>query len=102
MQLLLTVATLILAMPQSRNDANSPSNCVYNIFPSILNTDFELEEYNMKNKFVPIEKQSKKAQREYNAAKRTVVKFNTGTRTHNTDKHPSRARVTHLMHTQSD
>jgi hypothetical protein len=56
----------------------------------------------MKNKFVPIEKQSKKAQREYNAAKRTVVKFNTGTRTHNTDKHPSRARVTHLMHTQSD
>lgn len=56
----------------------------------------------MKNNFVPIEKQSKKAQRAYHATKRTVVKFNTGTRTHQTDKHPSRARATQMIRSASD
>lgn len=44
-------------------------------------------------RFVSIEKQSKKARREYSLAQRTVVGFNTGTRIHKTDKHPSRARA---------
>lgn len=48
------------------------------------------------NKYVPLNKQSKKAQRAHNAEQRTVVAFNTGTRVHKTDKHPSRARSKHL------
>ena len=44
------------------------------------------------DKFVPLEKQSKKKQKEHNATLRTLIPFNTGTRTHKTDKHPSRAR----------
>lgn len=44
------------------------------------------------NNYVPMNKQTKKAQKEFNASKRTVVNFNTGTRVHKTDKHPSRAR----------
>ncbi len=47
-------------------------------------------------KYVPLDKQSKKAQREYCAAQRTRATFNTGTRVHKTDKHPSRARAKQL------
>ena len=43
-------------------------------------------------KFVPLDKQSKKAQKMHNLQQRTLIGFNTGTRTHKTDKHPSRAR----------
>lgn len=46
----------------------------------------------MAEKFVPINKQSKKNQKEYNAQLRSLMPFNTGTRTHKTDKNPSRAR----------
>lgn len=42
--------------------------------------------------YTPLNKQSKKAQKEFNAAQRTVVNFNTGTRVHKTIKHPSRAK----------
>lgn len=44
------------------------------------------------DKFISLNKQSKKNQREYNSAQRTLIPFNTGTRVHKTDKHPSRAR----------
>lgn len=47
-------------------------------------------------KFTPIEKQSKKAQREYYEKHRVRATFNTGTQTHETDKHPSRAREKEL------
>ncbi|MEE0929941.1 MAG: hypothetical protein UIM53_02990 [Acutalibacteraceae bacterium] len=43
-------------------------------------------------KFIPYEKQSKKAQKEQDSVLRTLIPFNTGTRVHKTDKHPSRAR----------
>lgn len=43
-------------------------------------------------KFVEIEKKTKKEQKEYYAQNRIVNNFNTGTRTMNTDKNPSRAR----------
>ena len=46
----------------------------------------------MAEKYVPLDKQSKKEQRMHNLAQRTLVAFNTGTRVHKTDKHPSRAR----------
>lgn len=46
----------------------------------------------MADKFVPLNKQSKKSQKEHNATLRTLIPFNTGTRTHKTDKNPSRAR----------
>ena len=39
----------------------------------------------------PLKKQSKKAQKKANAAMRTQVLFNTGTRTMKTAKKPSRA-----------
>ena len=55
-----------------------------------------------KEKFVPYEKMSKKEQRERDLAHRTLVAFNTGTRTHKTDKHPSRAREKHLARKQYD
>lgn len=42
-------------------------------------------------KFVPIEKQSKKNQKAYNAKKRNMSGFNTGTRTMKTVKNPTRA-----------
>lgn len=47
-------------------------------------------------KFIPKEKQQKKLQEQINKAHRTVVGFNTGTRVHKTDKHPSRARAKEL------
>ena len=47
-------------------------------------------------KHIPLEKQSKKAQKEFHAAQRSLVSFNTGTRIHKTDKHPSRARTKHM------
>lgn len=43
-------------------------------------------------KFVPLEKQSKREQKLHNLAQRTMTHMNTGTRVHKTDKHPSRAR----------
>jgi len=46
--------------------------------------------------FTAITKQSKKAQKEFHASQRTVIGFNTGTRFHKTDKHPSRARSKEL------
>ena len=46
-----------------------------------------------KERFVPLEKQSKKKQREHHAEQRTRVGFNTSTRTHKTIKHPSRAKA---------
>lgn len=49
------------------------------------------------NKYTPLEKKSKKEQREYNLAQRTLVAFNTGTRIHKTDKHPSRARQKEML-----
>lgn len=45
----------------------------------------------MKQKFVPLEKQSKKAQKEHNKAKRVLHGFNTGDRIFKTVKNPSRA-----------
>lgn len=45
----------------------------------------------MKTKFVPLEKQSKKAQKEYHARQRSEMGFNTGTRTMKTEKNPTRA-----------
>lgn len=56
----------------------------------------------MKQNFIPLEKQSKRAQKEYNAARRNVVMFNTGTRVHKTDKHPSRARAKQMMIRRED
>lgn len=44
-------------------------------------------------KYIPLNKQSKKAQREFNLSQRTTIVFNSGTRIHKTDKHPSRARA---------
>lgn len=57
---------------------------------------------NNSKKYIPIDKQSKKSQREYNAAQRTLISFNTGTRVHKTDKHPCRARAKHLARTNND
>ena len=45
----------------------------------------------MKDKFVPIEKRSKKAQKEYHKKQRSVNGFNTGTRIMKTPKNPTRA-----------
>lgn len=49
-------------------------------------------------KFVPIEKQSKKAQKAYNKSQRVGFgfDFNTGSRYHKTDKMPSRAKQKEL------
>ena len=47
----------------------------------------------MSNTYIPKDKMSKKAQRMLNREQRTLVKFNTGTIIHKTDKHPSRARA---------
>lgn len=44
-----------------------------------------------KEKFVPMEKRSKKEQKEYNKKKRSFMGFNTGTRTMKTEKRPTRA-----------
>lgn len=54
------------------------------------------------DKFVPLEKQSKKSQKEHNATLRTLIPFNTGTRTHKTDKHPSRARKKEMQRRDYD
>lgn len=43
-------------------------------------------------KYVPIDKRSKKEQKEYNKKQRTMSGFNTGTRTMQDKKHPSRAK----------
>ncbi|MCQ2603254.1 MAG: hypothetical protein MJ193_04930 [Clostridia bacterium] len=43
------------------------------------------------NKFVPMEKRSKKEQKEYNKRQRSVNGFNTGTRVMKTKKRPTRA-----------
>lgn len=53
-------------------------------------------------KFIPKEKQQKKLQDEINKARRTMVGFNTGTRVHKTDKHPSRARAKELARKDMD
>ena len=45
----------------------------------------------MKDKFVPMEKRSKKAQKEYHKKQRSVNGFNTGTRVMKTPKTPTRA-----------
>ena len=45
----------------------------------------------MKDKFVPVEKRSKKAQKEYHKKQRSVNGFNTGTRIMKTPKNPTRA-----------
>lgn len=42
--------------------------------------------------YTPIEKQSKKAQKEYHKKQRATNGFNTGTRTMKDNKHPSRAK----------
>lgn len=47
----------------------------------------------MKMKFIPLNKRSKKEQKAYYAAMRSVNGFNTGTRVIATDKSPSRARA---------
>lgn len=44
-----------------------------------------------KEKFVPMGKRSKKEQKEYNKRQRSVMGFNTGTRTMKTSKRPTRA-----------
>ena len=46
---------------------------------------------------VPLEKQSKKEQKKYHDAMRVVNGMNTGTRTHETDKRPTRAREKVLL-----
>lgn len=51
---------------------------------------------NKVQKHTPLDKQSKKAQKEFHLSQRTRVGFNTGTRIHKTDKHPSRARAKHM------
>lgn len=56
----------------------------------------------MDNRYTPLEKQSKKAQKAYNSKQRVLNGFNTGTRTHNTDKHPSRAREKDLARKRRD
>lgn len=56
----------------------------------------------MADKFVPLDKQSKKDQKAHNLAKRTLVAFNTGTRVHKTDKHPSRARQKEMLRKNYD
>ena len=45
----------------------------------------------MKDKFVPMEKRSKKEQKEFHARQRSVMGFNTGTRTMKAKKRPTRA-----------
>lgn len=44
-----------------------------------------------KEKFVPMEKRSKKEQKEYNKRQRSFMGFNTGTRPMKTSKRPTRA-----------
>lgn len=44
-----------------------------------------------KEKFVPMEKRSKKERKEYNKRQRSFMGFNTGTRTMKTSKRPTRA-----------
>ena len=51
-------------------------------------------------KKLDISKRSKKEQREYHAKQRVLVKFNTGTRSHQTDKHPSRARAKEMIRSE--
>jgi hypothetical protein len=46
--------------------------------------------------YVSFEKLTKKAQKQHNSRQRVLVPFNTGTRSHKTDKNPSRARQKHL------
>lgn len=48
-------------------------------------------------KYVTYDKMSKKEQRKQDLAQRTLVAFNTGTRIHKTDKHPSRARQKEML-----
>ena len=43
-------------------------------------------------KFIPLEKRSKKEQKAYHSTQRGVNGFNTGTRTMQTKKHPTRAK----------
>ncbi len=43
-------------------------------------------------KFIEVDKMSKKAKKAYYATKRSTNGFNTGTRTMQSDKYPSRAR----------
>lgn len=43
-------------------------------------------------KYVPIDKRSKKEQKEYNKKQRTMSGFNTGTRTMQDKRHPSRVK----------
>ena len=45
----------------------------------------------MKDKFVPMEKRSKKEQKAFHARQRSMMGFNTGTRTMKTKKRPTRA-----------
>lgn len=45
----------------------------------------------MKDKFVPMEKRSKKEQKAFHAQQRSVMGFNTGTRAMKTKKRPTRA-----------
>lgn len=50
----------------------------------------------------PLNKQSKRAQKAFHKEQRTLVGFNTGTRIHKTDKHPSRARAKSLSRRGED
>lgn len=46
-----------------------------------------------KTKYIPMEKQSKKAQREYYLSNRSTNGFNTGTRVHQDERHVTRAKA---------
>ena len=50
-----------------------------------------------KQAIVPIEKRTKKEQEAYNKSFRVINGMNTGTRSHETDKKPSRAREKVLL-----
>lgn len=43
-------------------------------------------------KYIPLNKRTKKQQKEYNSKQRVLIPFDTSTRSFKTDKHPSRAR----------
>lgn len=47
-------------------------------------------------KYIPLNKRSKKEQKEYHAKQRLINGFNTGSRPFKTDKQPSRARAKEL------
>ena len=53
-----------------------------------------------RNKFVPIEKASKKERKRRNAAKRTYTSSNIGVQIHKTDKYPIRARAKEILRNQ--